>query len=119
MLRAAIGLGVGDITYTDAYTVGANACQDALDHLGGGPADLFIVFSTVKYDQRKMLEGVCSVAGNALVVGSSTAGEITTDGPVKKNSVAVMAVISDTIKFYGGVGENIKNSPKEAGRMAA
>lgn len=111
---SAVGLGVGE----DAYTEGANSAQDALNHLGS-PADLFIVFSSVKYDQEKMLAGVKSVAGSALIVGCSTAGEITTDGPVKKNSVAVMAIHSDNVKFYAGVGENIAASPRKAGKKAA
>jgi hypothetical protein len=107
---SAVGLGVGE----DAYTEGANAAQDAMNRLGT-PANLFIVFSSVKYDQEKMLAGVRSVSGSALLVGCSTAGEITTDGPVKKNSVAVMAIQSDKVKFYAGVGDDIAKNPRKAG----
>lgn len=114
-LFSAVGVSVGE----EAYTVGANACQDALDQLKTGSADLFIVFASSKYDQEKMLAGARSVTKDALVVGCSTAGEITTDGPVKKNSVAVMAIKSDTIKFYAGVGEDIAKNPRDAGKRAA
>ncbi|HEY4511611.1 MAG TPA: FIST N-terminal domain-containing protein [Candidatus Paceibacterota bacterium] len=114
-LQTGVGVSLGE----DAYTVGANACQDALDRLGSTDANLFIVFASSKYDQEKMLAGARSVAKRALLVGCSTAGEITTDGPMKKNSVAVMAIKSDSIKFYAGVGEDIAKGPRAAGKVAA
>ena len=114
-IHSSVGVAIGD----DAYTVGANACHDALTNLGGAKPNLFIVFSSSKYDQEKMLAGVRSVAKEALVVGCSTAGEITTEGPVKKNSVSIMAIASDTIRFYAGVGEDIAKGPRAAGKKAA
>ena len=114
-IHSSVGVAIGD----DAYTVGANACHDALTNLGGEKPNLFIVFASSKYDQEKMLAGVRSIAKEALVVGCSTAGEITTDGPVKKNSVSIMALASDTIRFYAGVGEDIAKGPRAAGKKAA
>ncbi|MCR4311088.1 MAG: FIST C-terminal domain-containing protein, partial [Candidatus Taylorbacteria bacterium] len=60
-----------------------------------------------------------SVAEDALVVGSSTAGEITTAGPVKRHSVAVMAITSPDIHFFAGVGEHIAGDARAAGKAAA
>ncbi len=114
-LKAGVGFGDGE----DSYIVGANAIQDAIDHLGEPNPDMVFVFSSVKYDQQKMLDGVRSVAGSALVVGSSTSGEIVTQGPLKEKSVAVMAIKSPDIKYFVGVGENIGNGPREAGKKAA
>ncbi len=114
-IKAGVGMGQGD----DPYTVGANASQDAVNNLGDKTPDLLIVFASVKYDQQKVVEGARSVAPNALLVGSSTSGEIITSGPVKEHSVAVMAIKSPEIKYSVGVGENIANGPREAGRMAA
>lgn len=114
-IKASVGLALGD----DSYAVGVNACQDAIDRLGDSSPDLLIVFSSVKYDQQKMLDGVRSVAPNALLVGSSTSGEITTDGPIKERSVAVMAIKSENIKYSVGVGENISLDPRKAGKIAA
>jgi hypothetical protein len=113
-LTAQVGISDGE----DSYAVGANAANDAVSKLGESP-DLFIVFASVQYDQEKMLSGVRSVAKEALIVGSSTAGEITTAGPAKKHSVSVMAIKSPDIKFYAGVGENIKDGPREAGKKVA
>ena len=114
-INASVGVGQGD----DSYTVGANACQDAIDQLSEKNPDLLIVFSSVKYDQEKMLQGVRSVAPEAMLVGSSTSGEITTQGPLKDNSVVVMAIKSPEIKYFTGVGENIKVNPRAAGKEAA
>ncbi len=112
-LKAAVGISEGE----ESYTVGANACQAALDQLKEDPDLIFLVAST-KYDQEKMLAGVRSVSKNALLVGSSTAGEITTDGPAKKHSVALMALASKTIRFYADVGEDIAKGPRAAGKVA-
>ncbi len=114
-LIAQVGISDGE----DSYAVGVNACQEAMTKLGSDSADLAIVFSSVKYDQEKMLAGVRSVSKGALLVGSSTAGEITTDGPSKKPSVAVMLIKSADIKFYAAAGENISANPRLAGKNAA
>lgn len=114
MLQASVGLSQGE----DSYAVGANAAQDALDRLGAEP-NAVLVFSSVEYDQEKMLAGVRSVTKAATLVGCSTAGEITTEGPAKRHSVAVMALKTEGISFFAGVGENIAGGAKEAGKAAA
>ncbi len=114
-LNASVGVAFGE----DSYAVGVNACQDAFNQLKGASANLVIVFSSVKYDQAQMLAGVRSVAKDALLVGSSTAGEISTSGPSKHRSVVVMAISSPSVKFLGGVGENISAGPRIAGKAVA
>lgn len=114
-IKAGVGTSSGD----DPYAVGVNACQDAIEQLADKAPDLLIVFSSVKYDQDKMLNGVRSVAPNALLFGSSTSGEIATAGPVKERSVTIMAIKSPEVKYFLGVGENIAGSPQAAGKMAA
>ena len=114
-LKAGVGASYGD----DPYAVGVNACQDAIEQLGDTNPDLLIAFSSDKYDQEKMLSGVKSVAPNALLVGSSTSGEITTAGPLKEHSIAVMAIKSPGIKYFIGVGEDISANPRLAGKAAA
>ena len=109
-----VGLGVSE----DSYIAGVNASTEAVSKIGGEP-NLVIVFASTAYDQQKVNAGVRSVSGKALLVGSSTAGEITTDGPANRHSVTVMAIKSDSISFYGGVGENIAASPSAAGKRAA
>ena len=112
-----IKAGVGRSNNPDATKAGAEACQKAMDQVGG-EADLITVFSTVAHDQKKMLEGVRSVSGEISLVGCSDSGEITTEGPVSKH-VAVAALNSDTINFAIGVGAGADKDSHQAGVMAA
>ncbi|MEN9647695.1 MAG: hypothetical protein RLY57_499 [Candidatus Parcubacteria bacterium] len=115
MFKAAIGSSVGD----DSYREGANAAQQAKDALGSDKVSLFIVFASSKYEQEKLVAGVKSVEPSAVLVGCSTAGEITTPGPSNKPSIAVMAIATDDIEFIADVGEHIKYNPHEAGKEVA
>jgi hypothetical protein len=113
-----INVGVGLAEGEDSYIVGVNAAQQAVSTIGTEPS-VVIVCASSQYDQEQVNAGVRSVSGNALIVGSTTAGEITTAGPAKRHSVAVMAIVSDSVHFFGGVGENIAVGAFEAGKRAA
>ncbi len=108
---------VGKSNNPDALKAGAEACEEALSQIGS-KADLIVVFSTVAYDQKKMLEGVKSISEKIPLVGCSSSGEITREGPVSKH-VAVMALSSDTIDFTVGVGKETNKDSHKAGAMAA
>ena len=112
-----IKAGVGRSNNPDAIKAGAEAAKEALGE-AGGKANLIFVFSTVAYDQEKMLEGVRSVSKEIPLVGCSTSGEIATEGPVSKH-VAVMALNSDTIKFTIGLGKGVGVDSHKAGAMVA
>lgn len=114
----AIRVGVGIAEGEDSYIVGVNAAQQAITVIGAEP-NLVIVCASSRYNQEQVNAGIRSVTGNALLIGSTTAGEITTAGPAKRHSVALMAISSDTVHFFGGVGENISTSAFEAGKRAA
>ena len=115
-IKASVGTAYGD----DSYTVGVNACEDAIRQLGDKDPGLLIVFASIKFDQQKMLDGIRSVAPKALLIGSSTSGEINTAGPIKLHrSVTVMAIKSPGIKYFVGIGENIAANPRLAGKEAA
>lgn len=105
-------------TEEDAFASGKIACQNALEHLSGKP-NLIILFASSKFDQQKVLEGVRAVSGETLLVGSSTAGEITTEGPVARNSVALMAISCPEILYAAAVGEGVSNNASHAARSAA
>lgn len=64
------------------------------------------------------MRGVRDAAGTASLIGCSTAGEITNEGPSQK-SVGVLAIRSDSLVFYTGVGANIKSGAREAGQAVA
>lgn len=112
-----IKTGVSRSNNPDAAKAGAEAAKQALSQTGN-KADLIVVFSTVAYDQEKMLEGVRSVSKEIPLVGCSDSGEITTEGPVSKY-VAVMVLSSDNISFTIGVGEGTDKDSHKAGAIAA
>jgi len=112
-----IKAGIGRSNNPDAIKAGAEACKKAIDQ-AGNKASLIIVFSTVAYDQKKMLGGVRSISKEIPLVGCSDSGEITGEGPVSKH-VAVMALNSDTIDFTIGVGEETDKDSHKAGAMVA
>ena len=111
-MKAGVGIGSGD----DSHKVGVEAALQAKEELGGGEAKLAIVLSSVEYDQEEMLKGVRSITGDTLLVGSSTAGEITTNGPADRHSVVVMLISSDTVNFWAGIGEGIAEDAIAAGK---
>src|SRR5258708_7207263 len=115
----AITCGVGFSSDNDSYNAGVRSAQQAMLQIGEAKPNCIFVFSTVAYDQEKMLAGVRSVTGSTLLVGSSTAGEITTDGPQDRHGVAVMAISAPNITFGAAVGPDIAKDVKYAGRRVA
>ena len=112
-----IKAGIGTSNNPDAIQAGIEACKEALGKVDD-KANLIVAFSTSVYDQKKVLSGLGSVSKEIPLVGCSTAGEITTEGPTS-NHVAVMALSSDTIEFIIGKGEGADKDSHRAGVMAA
>lgn len=111
-MYTSVGISAGET----AEETGKNATQEALQSLGVDHADLAIVFASSIYDGSELLKGVRSVLGEkTLVVGSSTAGEITNQGPSNQRSVSVMLVSAEGVGFFGAVSEKID----EVGSMKA
>ncbi len=109
---------VGRSFNVQAQAAGQEAAQQAIAGLKGKSANLIIVFSSVVFDQKIMLQGIRSVTKETPLLGCSTAGEIITTGP-SKNSVVVMAIATDGLEFHLGRGENIKQDATAAGKQLA
>ena len=114
----AIYAGVGLSKQQDAYQAGYEACKQAIEKSGSKKPDLTIVFSSVSFEQAEVLKGVREASNNASLIGCTDAGEITNEGP-SKNSVGVMAIASDQMNFYTGLGKGVKQGAREAGRAVA
>lgn len=112
--------GVGISATKDPYSAGVEACQSAVLELGSEyKPGMLMVFSSVAFEQERVLQGVRSVESEALLVGSSTSGEITTSGPARDHSVVVMALYSDSAHFYSGIGNDVKAGARESGKTVA
>ena len=112
-----IKTGVNRSNNPNPFEAGAEAAKEALRE-AGGKANLIVVFSTVAYDQRKILDGVRSVSKEIPLVGCSDSGEITTEGPVSKH-VAVMALNTPEIEWTIGLGRGTDKDSFKAGKEAA
>lgn len=115
MITARVGIG----TDPDAFKAGAEACLQALEGLPEKKADVLFVFGSISFDQDKLLEGIASTSGECVVVGCSTAGEISSEGYAAEKSVVIMAIKSDQMKFWSGAGHHILWNPKQAGEECA
>jgi len=114
----AIYAGVGLSKQKDAYQAGYEACKTAIEKSGQEKTDFTVVVASVSFEQAEVLKGVREASNSASLVGCTDAGEITNEGP-SKNSVGVMAISSDQLKFYTGLGRNIKEGAREAGQAVA
>lgn len=90
----------------------------ALSQIGNSRPDLVIVFASIKFDQKQLLEGIRTEAKDVPLIGCSDSGEITTQGP-DSQSVAVMTLKADQIDFAIGLGKGVKEDSREAGKRVA
>ena len=100
-------------TRKDAFDAGRDAMTISMEKLGVA-ADIIWVFSAIGYDPSRLLKGIRSVAGGTPIVGCTTDGEISTDG-LGTDSVVVLALASDRIKFRTVVAESLSKQGYGAG----
>ena len=110
--------GLGISQNEESYSAGSEAAFAALQELQGEKPTFALVFSSVQFDQKRMLEGVKSVIPDALIAGSSSSGEIANE-PLKKSSVVVITVAQEGLKAYGAVSTKVKENAHEAGAEVA
>jgi hypothetical protein len=115
MIAASVGVGSG----SDPYRAGVDATTEAISGLPLKKPEVLFVFASVALDQDRLIEGIAKTSPGTLIVGCSTAGEISGDGLSLEKSVVVMAIASDTIKFWGAVGNHIIWNAKQAGAELA
>ncbi len=115
MIAASVGVGTG----SDAYRAGVDACAEAISGLSHLKPEVLFVFASISFDQDKLIEGVSKTSPGTLIVGCSSAGEISGDGLSLEKSVVIMAIASDKIKFWGAVGNHIIWNSKQAGQELA
>ncbi len=115
MIDASVGVGGG----TDAYRAGRDATVAALAGLPNNKANVVFVFASVAFDQDKLIEGVVEATPDSLIIGCSTAGEISSEGFAMEKGVVVMGIASDQMEFFGGLGHHVLWNPKQAGEECA
>ena len=111
-------VGVGRSTTSDSYQAGRDAAAQALARMGLSTAHLGLVFASARFDHAALLKGVRSVIQEAALLGCSTAGEITSDGPSKRSAV-VVTIQSTAMTATTGIGRRLSATPRQAGEAAA
>lgn len=111
-------IGVGVSTNQNDYNAGVEAAKRAIESLGDKNPDVLIIFAAPKLKHNKMLDGVTSITKKTPMVGGTTAGEISTFG-LSVNSVVIMALKSEDIQFYVGMGKGISKNEEKAGMELA
>lgn len=102
----------------DAAEAGHEAAERARAQLAAPGPHLALVFASSWFDQSALLQGVRSVLHKTALIGASTAGEITPDGPVS-HSCVVLLIASEILEWSVGIGEGVDRAPREAGQQAA
>src|SRR3989338_1229007 len=111
-------IGVGVSTNTNDYNAGMEAAKRALENIGDKNADVLIIFAAPKFNHKKLLDGITSIAKETPMIGGTTAGEISTFG-LSVNSVVIMALKSKDIEFHIGIGKGISKNEEKAGKELA
>ena len=109
---------VGYSTLTDSFEAGKEAMEMAIAGLNGKIA---FMFSSVAYDQEKLMEGVKSVSETVPVVGcTSSASIIVPDGILNNETgyVGIMILDDPDMEVVSMCSER-GESPRETGRKVA
>ena len=110
-------IGFGTCSKENSFDAGMCAARESMKLLGKEHASFAMVFSPVKYDLKKMVEGAYSVLGNIPMIGCSTFGQVTSNGPVK-DSVIVITFFSESARVAIGIGNSVGKNPRKAARDA-
>lgn len=113
-----ISVGVGVSFHENSFSAGKDAAGQAMKMLGKPKADVLIVFGAPKFKQQEFLNGISSVTKKMPMIGGTTGGEISTGG-VSEDSVVVMALQSNKVKFATAIGKSISKGEVRAGRQLA
>ena len=97
--------GNGQSAHESAYTCGRDAAAAALSQIHRHPVSVVIVYASIRHALDEVLRGVHSVVGDAVVIGTTTAGEVH-DG-LAHQSVVVTALASPYLKVHAAVGRNV------------
>lgn len=107
-------VGVGLSKKDNSYSAGKEASEKALSNLESSSPDLVFIFSSIRFDHRKLLNGIREVIKDSPLVGCTTGGEISPEGP-QKGSVVLSALKSKDAKIVIGKVEKISKNLRRAG----
>lgn len=110
--------GSGVSVKLDSFAAGREAAQNAYYQLGRYTPDIAITFISTIFDQVEAIKGIRSVTKETPLIGCSSAGSITQNGPIR-GALSVLTLYSDSISFSLGAGKGISKNARLAGHEAA
>src|SRR5215210_7146559 len=99
---------------------GREAAEQALEKAGGAKPDFVIMFASIGYDQRSLVQAVRETTGGAPLSGCSAEGTINGDDADESGfSVVVTAISSDELKWTNGLAAGLEAEPRAVGQRVA
>lgn len=114
--QAARWMAVGRSQDPDARSAGRTAVRQALD--GGPDPKLLILFSSRTYDLQTLVKEIRHCSGGIPLIGCTTAGEISGDGP-GEDGVVVTAVGGTGFDIRTAAVSAVRGNEREAGNELA
>ncbi len=114
----AITVGVGSSKEFESFAAGSLAAKNALDKLGSNDPDIAFCFASSRFEHIQLIRGIKSVLPNTPLIGCTTAGEITNEGPDKK-SVSILTIKSNTLHAALGIAKNVSKNSRGSGQEVA
>jgi hypothetical protein len=97
----------------EAYT------KASADLQGQQPTFMMLFASPTAYNQQELLKALHAKCPNAPLIGCSTSGEITSLAGSIDQSISLLLIYSDQMRFVPGIGNDIKTDPRQAGKALA
>lgn len=114
-----LSVGIGTSSHTEAARAGKEAAEKALSQLKlPQEPKLALVFGSSWFSQPALLRGINSVLPYTPLIGGTTAGEISPQGPTT-HSCVVLLLSSPGLTWNAGSGERVQENAREAGQQAA
>ncbi len=108
--------GVGISCNRNPRNAAKEAVEIALKNADIQHPDFVLMFASVGYNQKVLLDSVREMTGYASLIGCSGEGVITTGEANESNfSVAVMVIQSDEMRFEHGIATGLKDDSTQVG----
>lgn len=97
----------------DSSRAGAQLARSIRAAFDGAEPHAVVIFASARHDHARLLDALAAGCGQAVIVGSSSAGEFTRETR-GVGSISLLALRSDTVEFAMGIGRDVRASPANA-----
>jgi hypothetical protein len=112
-----IKAGVGMSYHHNPNVAGREAAEQALERAGVSKPDFVLMFGSIGYDQRSLVQAVRKTTGGAPLSGCSAEGTIDGDNADESNfSVVVTAISSEELRWHHGIARGLEDDPRAVGQ---